>query len=63
MHAPTADFSLVHGAVHAAKELGKPVLKSMAMRFEWPWRSSSVTTQFPTITLKPNDAAWIAESL
>jgi 5'-methylthioadenosine phosphorylase/purine-nucleoside phosphorylase len=24
-HAPTADFSLVHGAVHAAKELGKPV--------------------------------------
>jgi DeoD family purine-nucleoside phosphorylase len=24
-HAPTADFSLVHGAVHTAKELGKPV--------------------------------------
>src|SRR5437667_1848878 len=24
-HAPTADFSLVHAAVHAAKELGKPV--------------------------------------
>jgi DeoD family purine-nucleoside phosphorylase len=24
-HAPTADFSLVHGAVHAAKELGKPL--------------------------------------
>src|SRR5688572_25887613 len=24
-HAPTADFSLVHSAVHAAKELGKPV--------------------------------------
>jgi DeoD family purine-nucleoside phosphorylase len=24
-HAPTADWSLVHGAVHAAKELGKPV--------------------------------------
>src|SRR5918992_3317786 len=24
-HAPTADFGLVHGAVHAAKELGKPV--------------------------------------
>ena len=24
-HVPTADFGLVHGAVHAAKELGKPV--------------------------------------
>ena len=24
-HAPTADWELVHGAVHAAKELGKPV--------------------------------------
>jgi purine-nucleoside phosphorylase len=24
-HTPTADWSLVHGAVHAAKELGKPV--------------------------------------
>ena len=24
-HAPTADFGLVHGAVHAAKELGRPV--------------------------------------
>jgi len=24
-HAPTADWRLVHGAVHAAKELGKPV--------------------------------------
>jgi DeoD family purine-nucleoside phosphorylase len=24
-HVPTADWSLVHGAVHAAKELGKPV--------------------------------------
>jgi DeoD family purine-nucleoside phosphorylase len=24
-HAPTADWGLVHGAVHAAKELGKPV--------------------------------------
>jgi DeoD family purine-nucleoside phosphorylase len=24
-HAPTADWKLVHGAVHAAKELGKPV--------------------------------------
>jgi len=24
-HAPTASWSLVHGAVHAAKELGKPV--------------------------------------
>jgi DeoD family purine-nucleoside phosphorylase len=24
-HAPTADFSLVHGAVHAAKELAKPL--------------------------------------
>jgi len=24
-HAPTADFGLVHGAVHAAKQLGKPV--------------------------------------
>jgi DeoD family purine-nucleoside phosphorylase len=24
-HVPTADFALVHGAVHAAKELGKPV--------------------------------------
>ena len=24
-HAPTADWDLVHGAVHAAKELGKPV--------------------------------------
>ncbi|HEV2713254.1 MAG TPA: DeoD-type purine-nucleoside phosphorylase [Gaiellaceae bacterium] len=24
-HTPTADFGLVHGAVHAAKELGKPV--------------------------------------
>ncbi len=24
-HSPTADWSLVHGAVHAAKELGKPV--------------------------------------
>jgi len=24
-HAPTASFELVHGAVHAAKELGKPV--------------------------------------
>jgi purine-nucleoside phosphorylase len=24
-HAPTADFSLVHEAVHAAKELGKPL--------------------------------------
>jgi DeoD family purine-nucleoside phosphorylase len=24
-HVPTADFSLVHGAVHAAKGLGKPV--------------------------------------
>jgi 5'-methylthioadenosine phosphorylase/purine-nucleoside phosphorylase len=24
-HAPTADFSLIHGAVHAAKELGKAV--------------------------------------
>ncbi len=24
-HAPTADWSLVHGAVHAAKKLGKPV--------------------------------------
>jgi 5'-methylthioadenosine phosphorylase/purine-nucleoside phosphorylase len=24
-HVPTADFSLVHGAVHAAKELGKPL--------------------------------------
>jgi purine-nucleoside phosphorylase len=24
-HTPTADFSLVHAAVHAAKELGKPV--------------------------------------
>jgi len=24
-HSPTADFALVHGAVHAAKELGKPV--------------------------------------
>jgi DeoD family purine-nucleoside phosphorylase len=24
-HAPTADFSLVHAAVHTAKELGKPV--------------------------------------
>jgi 5'-methylthioadenosine phosphorylase/purine-nucleoside phosphorylase len=24
-HTPTADFSLVHGAVHAAKELGKPI--------------------------------------
>ena len=28
--------------------------------FECPWCSSSVTTQFPTITLKPNDIAWIA---
>jgi purine-nucleoside phosphorylase len=25
VHAPTADWSLVHAAVHAAKELGKPV--------------------------------------
>jgi purine-nucleoside phosphorylase len=25
VHAPTADWDLVHGAVHAAKELGKPV--------------------------------------
>ena len=25
IHAPTADWELVHGAVHAAKELGKPV--------------------------------------
>jgi purine-nucleoside phosphorylase len=24
-HAPTADWDLVHGAVHAAKELGKPI--------------------------------------
>jgi 5'-methylthioadenosine phosphorylase/purine-nucleoside phosphorylase len=24
-HAPTADWELIHGAVHAAKELGKPV--------------------------------------
>jgi DeoD family purine-nucleoside phosphorylase len=24
-HVPTADFGLVHGAVHAAKELGRPV--------------------------------------
>jgi DeoD family purine-nucleoside phosphorylase len=24
-HAPTADWELVHGAVHAAKEMGKPV--------------------------------------
>ncbi|HET6642642.1 MAG TPA: hypothetical protein VFG93_05160 [Gaiellaceae bacterium] len=24
-HVPTADFGLVHGAVHAAKELGKPL--------------------------------------
>jgi DeoD family purine-nucleoside phosphorylase len=24
-HVPTADFALVHGAVHAAKELGRPV--------------------------------------
>ncbi len=24
-HAPTADWSLVHGAVHAAKELGRPI--------------------------------------
>jgi len=24
-HAPTADWSLIHGAVHAAKELGRPV--------------------------------------
>jgi DeoD family purine-nucleoside phosphorylase len=24
-HAPTADWELVHGAVHAAKELGKPI--------------------------------------
>ena len=24
-HTPTADWELVHGAVHAAKELGKPV--------------------------------------
>src|SRR5207253_6547358 len=24
-HCPTADWGLVHGAVHAAKELGKPV--------------------------------------
>src|SRR6478736_2607915 len=24
-HVPTADWELVHGAVHAAKELGKPV--------------------------------------
>lgn len=24
-HCPTADFALVHGAVHAAKELGQPV--------------------------------------
>jgi purine-nucleoside phosphorylase len=24
-HCPTADWDLVHGAVHAAKELGKPV--------------------------------------
>ena len=28
--------------------------------FEWPCCSSSVTTQLPTITLKPNDIAWIA---
>jgi hypothetical protein len=28
--------------------------------FEWPWCSRSVTTQLPTITLKPNDIAWIA---
>ena len=25
LHAPTADWEFVHGAVHAAKELGKPV--------------------------------------
>jgi DeoD family purine-nucleoside phosphorylase len=25
IHAPTADWELVHGAVHAAKQLGKPV--------------------------------------
>ena len=28
--------------------------------FECPCRSSSVTTQFPAMTLKENDAVWIA---
>jgi len=31
-----------------------------AAPFDWPWCSRSVTTQFPTTTLNPNERAWIA---
>ncbi len=71
---PTTRLAAIQRAASARRSSAPPATRVKKPRrsvrepaidaelFEWPWRSSSVTTQLPTTTLKPNDIAWIVPS-